>query len=140
MPEGACGPRRSCNQVPGKTWQASLTPPKGARGAGQVRRIQENSPGFCSSHAVQAPKPIEFCPSHAVQDLKPAGFCPSHAVQALKLAGFCLSHAVQALKLAGFCPSHAVQAPKGARGAGQVCRIQENKSGFCYSHGMQGPK
>ena len=84
MPEGACGPRRSNNQVPGKTWQASLTPPK------------------------------------------LAGFCLSHAVQALNLAGFCYSHAVQALKLAGFCSAHAVQAPKGARGAGQVCRIQEN--------------
>ena len=82
MPEGACGPRRSNNQVPGKTWQASLTPPKGARGAGQVCRIQENSPGFY--------------PSHAVQALKPGGFCYSHAVQAPKLAGFCSAHACKA--------------------------------------------
>ena len=82
--------------------------PKGARGAGQVFRIQENKSGFCYSHAVQSPKPAGFCYSHAVQSPKPAEFCYSHAVQALKPAGFCYSHAVQALK--------------GARGAGQVCR------------------
>ena len=79
MPEGACGPRRSNNQVPGKTWQASLTPPKLA--------------GFCLSHAVQALKLAGFCYSHAVQGPKPAGFCYSHAVQALKPAGFCSAHA-----------------------------------------------
>ena len=96
--------------------------PKGARGAGQVFRIQENKSGFCYSHAVQAPKPAEFCYSHAVQALKPTGFCYSHGVQALKPAGFCYSHGVQAPKPAEFCYPHAVQALKGARGAGQVCR------------------
>ena len=44
--------------------------PKGARGAGQVFRIQENKSGFCYSHAVQSPKPAEFCYSHGVQGPK----------------------------------------------------------------------
>ena len=60
---------------------------------------------------------------HAVQGPKLAGFYYLHAMQALKLAGFCISHAVQGPKLVGFCISHAVQGPKGARGAGQVCRL-----------------
>ena len=96
--------------------------PKGAGGAGQVFRIQENKSGFCYPHGVQGPKPAGFYYSHGVQALKPAEFCYSHGVQAPKPAGFCYSHGVQALKPAGFCYSHGEQAPKGARGAGQVCR------------------
>ena len=85
--------------------------------------VQSPKPAeFCYSHAVQSSKPAGFCYSHSVQALKPAGFCYSHSVQAPKPAGFCYSHGVQALKPAGFCYSRAVQGPKGARGAGQVCR------------------
>ena len=73
--------------------------PKGARGAGQVFRIQENKSGFCYSHGVQALKPAEFCYSHAVQSPKPAGFCYPHAVQAPKPAEFCYSHGVQSPKM-----------------------------------------
>ena len=61
---------------------------KGARGAGQVFRIQENKSGFCYSHAVQSPKPAGFCYSHAVQAPKLAGFYYLHAVQAPNSPGF----------------------------------------------------
>ena len=53
-----------------------------------------------------------------------------------------------------FCYPHGVQAPKGARGAGQVCRrhrithpsllptrrASPEPAGFCYPHGMQALK
>ena len=72
---------------------------------------------------MQSPKLAGFYYLHAVQSPKLAGFYYSHAVQGPKLAGFYYSHAVQGPKLIGFCISHTVQGPKGARGAGQVCRL-----------------